>query len=126
MSNRPMMSGLFWFLAAATFIHAAEPERIAHWPLQENAIEAVGGTAPMEANAISYETIGPVGSQRRAARFDGEQSVIRVLSTPALKLGSEPFSISAWVYTDGSTTDVPGDIISQFNPATRTGLHLGL
>jgi len=113
-------------LAITSFAYSAEPELIAHWPLRENAEDATGRTSKPETTAITFESIGPAGSQRKAARFDGERSIIRIPNSPALKLGADPFTISAWVHTDGTTTDVPGDILSQYDPATRTGFHLGI
>ncbi len=104
----------------------AEPEMIAHWPLRENVESASGQIAGSTVEGLTFGEIGPEGAQRLAARFDGERSVIRVPTSPTLRLGAEPFSISGWVYTDGSTTDVPGDILSQYDPVTRTGFHLGL
>jgi hypothetical protein len=122
---RPFV-GLVTLFVMSSALCSAEPEVIAHWPLRNNVDDITGHSAKAEATAVKFELIGPAGSQRTAARFDGEHSIIRVPSSPALKLGADPFSVSAWVYTDGSTTDVPGDILSQYDPATRTGFHLGL
>ena len=122
---RPFL-GLVALLAVSSVSFSAEPEVIAHWPLRDSVEDVTGHTPKAEAKAIKFELIGPAGSQRQAARFDGEQSIVRVPNSPAMKFGADPFSVSAWVYTDGSTTDVPGDILSQYDPTTRTGFHLGL
>jgi hypothetical protein len=60
------------------------------------------------------------------ARFDGIDDFIEVPSTKSLSLGSQDFSIAVWVHTDGELADVLGDILSQYDPASRKGITLSL
>lgn len=106
--------------------NAADPELVAHWPLRDSATDILGKTSPGHVESVVFEAIGPANAQRVAARFDGEKSIIRIPKSEALNWGDSPFSVAAWVYSDDSATDVPGDIVSQYDPATRTGFHLGL
>ena len=58
------------------------------------------------------------------ARFDGIDDFIEVPGRIALKLGQEDFSIAVWVHTEAELTDVLGDMLSKYDPATRTGDHV--
>ena len=60
------------------------------------------------------------------ARFDGIGGFIEVPITDALNLGKQDFSIAVWVHTEADLSDVLGDILSQYDPATRTGFTFGL
>lgn len=62
----------------------------------------------------------------KQATFDGLGSHITVPANDVLKLGKEDFTISVWVDSNGITDDDQGDILSQFDPKTRTGFHLSL
>ena len=87
---RPFV-GLVTLFVLSSALCSAEPEVIAHWPLQNGVEDITGHTPKAEATAVKFEAIGPAGSQRQAALFDGEQSIIRVPNSPALKLGAVPF-----------------------------------
>src|SRR5690606_40540783 len=72
-----------------------------------------------------YSTLfrsGPNGS----AMFNGRDSWLEVPSHDLLKRGTGDFTIAAWVETDAELDDVLGDIISQYDPATRRGFQLTL
>ena len=60
------------------------------------------------------------------AEFNGIDSYIEVPHAPALSLGTRPFSIAVWVHTEARLDDVPGDILGKYDPASRTGLTLGV
>ena len=60
------------------------------------------------------------------ARFDGIDDFIEVPGTKALSLGKKDFSIAVWVHTEAELTDVLGDILSKYDPATRTGMTLSI
>jgi len=63
---------------------------------------------------------------KRWARFDGRGSHVAIPVAASLRLGEEDFTICLWVHTDTEVDDDPGDLISQFDSATRTGFHLSL
>lgn len=69
---------------------------------------------------------GHAGKKIPAARFDGRSSWLEIPASPNTKLGSEDFSISAWIHTEEVLDDVVGDIISQYDPSSRRGFQLSL
>ncbi len=105
---------------------AGQTELIGHWPLQDDAADHSARHVPSIATAIEFNADGPTKSLFRAATFDGRTSVVDIADTQSLKLGTAPFSVAAWVRIRDSIDDVPGDILSQYDPKTRTGFHLGL
>ena len=113
-----------WFLAATA--RPAEPKLIGHWPLRGDAREQSRPDLPTKSRGVDFEAAGPGGAPRTAARFHGRDSVVEVADATALRLGAGEFSISLWVSTEADLDDVPGDLVSQYDPATRTGFHLGL
>ena len=68
------------------------------------------------------------GEQGRAggAVFDGRTSVIEVADHPSLHLAGNPFSLALWLHTDAGEGDVVGDLVSCYNPDTRTGFTLSV
>ncbi len=122
------IAGLVVFAVAALAVAggAAEPVLIAHWPLRGNDREQTGAALRTSSRGLEFDVAGPGGSPRTAARFNGRDAVIDVADAHTLKLGTGEFSISLWLNTQAELDDVPGDLISQYDPVTRTGFHLGL
>lgn len=60
------------------------------------------------------------------ARFDGIDDFIEVPAADVLNLGKQDFSIAVWVHTEAELSDVLGDILRQYDRATRTGVTLSL
>lgn len=102
------------------------PELIGHWPLQDDAADHSPSKLGSTPVSVGFADDGPTTQLRRAARFDGQSSVITVDESPALKIGRDRFSVAAWVRTNQQVDDVPGDLISQYDGSTRTGFHLGV
>ena len=115
---------LGWVLLAN--VVAGQTELIGHWPLQNDAADHSAGHLQSVATGIEFDTGGPSKNLPRAAAFDGCTSMIDIADAQSLKLGTAPFSIAAWVSLKEDIDDVPGDILSQYDPKTRTGFHLGL
>lgn len=113
-----------WFLF--TSVALAQTELIGHWPLQNDAADQSASHLQSVAVGIEFDTGGPTERLDRAATFDGRTSVIDIADTQVLQLGTQPFSVAAWVSIREDVDDVPGDILSQYDPKTRTGFHLGL
>jgi len=87
---------------------AAEP--IARWELKSDA----GGA---DAQDVTFGD---------GAVFNGRTSKLTVPADRVPKLGASDFTVSAWLHTDEVLDDVPGDIISQYDPAERRGFSLSL
>lgn len=118
-----MRNRLFTLMALLTVtssIESAEPQLIARWPLDVDSREVV--------SQLKSETVSVVyPAVDRAAQFNGRDAIIRVPDgSTQLNLGSQPFSISVRVRADASTNDLPGDVVSMFDPTSRTGFQLGI
>ncbi len=121
---------LMWMLIVATGCglqtRAAEPQLVGHWPLRGNADDVSASKLKTVARDVEFNIAGPGAGQNTAARFNGRSSLLEVADANPLQLGAGEFSVSLWVKSNESLDDVPGDLISQYDAATRTGWHLGL
>ncbi|MDA0747373.1 MAG: LamG domain-containing protein [bacterium] len=57
--------------------------------------------------------------------FDGRGAHV-VVPGSAFQPGSSPFSVATWIHTEEKLEDGIGDLLSQYNPQTRTGFSLGV
>ncbi len=99
---------------------------IAHWPLLNDAENKTELKLSSSAKGIAFETVTSAGITRRAGRFNGTDSVIETADMRAMQLGADPFSVALWVHVAGTQGDSVGDLISQFDPTSRTGFHVGV
>ncbi len=99
---------------------------IGHWPLVKDAMDVSGNGRDAKVSGVVWRNGSLKDGEKAAAMFDGRGAFLEVPVHPKLKLGRGDFSVAAWVFTDGSTDDVPGDILSQYDPSTRRGFHLGM
>lgn len=95
----------------------------AHWPLVEDGRDASGNGLDAQSQGVAFG-VGQ-GDSRASAVFNGRGAF---LSAPAdrLALGTQDFSIAAWMQVDESLKDAPGDLLSQYSFADRRGFHLAL
>jgi hypothetical protein len=98
---------------------------VAHWPLAGDAQDG----SPHKRHArvkgtIDWQVAGPSGAT--TAGFDGRDAALEVPAERAPQLGSGDFTWSAWINADAAVGDVPGDIVSQYDPKRRRGFHLSL
>ncbi len=99
---------------------------IGHWPLVKDAKEVSGNGHDAKVNGVVWRADALTDASKTGAAFDGRGASLEVPAHPELKLGRGDFSVAAWVWADASTDDVPGDILSQYDSATRRGFHLGV
>ncbi len=99
---------------------------IGYWKLSDDVMDRSGNDLQTEARGeVRFEPAD--GSQKSgSAVFDGRDFWLEVDPNPALQLGSGDFSVASWIYTDGPMDDVPGDIISWYDPSSRKGFNFGL
>ncbi len=90
---------------------------ISHWKLDGDCRDHAGVNHG-ENHGVAFSPDG--------ARFNGRGAHIRVPSTRSLNFGVDDFTISVHVHTDEILDDVPGDILSKYDPDSRTGLNFGL
>lgn len=103
---------------------SAEPELLARWPLGAAADERADFRGPQTARDLQPNVPGP--NDRAATGFNGRSSQITIADAPAWRPGTTPFSIALWVNTAAAGHESPGDLLSQYDPESRTGFHLGL
>ena len=113
------VAGLF-VLGIADRLLAADAA--AWWPLTHDAKAAHGTAADGDARGIRFGHV----AGRAAATFDGTGGHVTLPAGSAPRLGKGDFTITAWVHTERHVDDDLGDILAHFDPASRTGLHLGL
>lgn len=113
-----MIHHLPWLLLAAlalTVTSSADEGLIGHWKLSRDARDGSGLGHHARRHGVAFAD--------DAAVFDGVRSH---LSVDGINLGKGDFTISLWVHTDERLTDVIGDLVSQFDPATRRGFTLSV
>ncbi|MEX2170784.1 MAG: LamG domain-containing protein [Pirellulales bacterium] len=121
--SAPLFLALIFGLSARA---SAEEGLIAHWPLVGDGRDISANEMQATAHAVDFTAAGPSGRERTAAAFDGQAAYLEVPNSDLLQLGRTDFSVAAWVYTDSALDDVPGDILSQYDPQARRGFHLAL
>ncbi|HUG90473.1 MAG TPA: LamG domain-containing protein [Planctomycetaceae bacterium] len=100
---------------------------IGHWRLaggpqdhsgQERHARRLGG--------VEFQASGPGGRPATAAGFNGYDGWLEIPAELSPRLGKDDFSIAVWVHAPDDVDDVPGDILSQYDPTARRGFHLTL
>lgn len=99
---------------------------IAHWPLADDVDNKTELKLSSVAKGVTFEPVTSGGTTRRAARFNGRDSIIETTDVRDLQLGTDPFSIALWVNVPETLGDSVGDLISQFDKTSRTGFHVGV
>jgi hypothetical protein len=92
---------------------------VGYWPLSGDIKDSSGN----DLNTVMHGTVNLNGE---SAGFDGSSAWLEVPANPKTQLGSEDFSVAAWIYTEDTLNDVFGDIISQYDPSANKGFHLSL
>ncbi|MCA8995962.1 MAG: LamG domain-containing protein [Planctomycetaceae bacterium] len=102
-------------------VSAAEPKLIAHFPLADDVQDHSGHGHDGSNHDVKFVT---ATDGNRAAQFNGKSSWIG-LPTGLLPLDGD-LTASVRVFVKPTTDDVPGDILSQYDPKTRRGIQWGL
>ena len=99
---------------------------LAHWQFNGDCRDSSGNGNHGVNRGVDLAAVGSDGSAFGAARFDGRAAQVEVPSaSESLALGSGDFTLAAWVQLPPDGANLHGDIISKFDPATRTGLNFG-
>jgi hypothetical protein len=75
---------------------------------------------------VDLTAAGPDDRPATAAAFNGRDAFLEIPASQDIAVASGDFSISTWVLCDDTGDDVPGDLLSQYDPARRRGFHLTL
>ena len=97
---------------------------VAVWPLAEDANDSSGNNRHAENHGVQFGV--PVPGSGLAARFDGRSAFLEVPDARVPVFGTGDFTVSLWVFTEAALDDGLGDLVSQYDPDTRTGFNLGL
>ena len=99
----------------------ADDGLVAHWPLRGD----LNDRGPHGLHARSHG--GELqSSDTEGTRFDGHDDWLELPTHDALRLGTKDFTTSLWVHTEKDLDDVPGDLLSQFDPVRRRGFQLSV
>ncbi len=103
----------------------APPKLIGHWKLVGDALDSSGNGLHAENHGVIFEDdkSGPLPGN---AKFGGSGQSLSVPHSELLNLGTDDFTISLWIHTDRILNDDIGDLISKYDPKTRTGFQLGV
>ncbi len=118
---KPLMScglSLSLLLAVCT-VARAEENLLGHWKLSGDAKDRSGNQLHGQPRDVDF-------SAKDAGKFNGRTSRIEVPLSNPQRLGAKPFSIALWVNTDEKLDDVLGDLVSQYEPQSRTGFNFGI
>ncbi|WP_010583772.1 LamG domain-containing protein [Schlesneria paludicola] len=114
---------LLTFVAVTGFSSLNAEEPAAVWKLSGDTKNAVSSSPDGTALGLSYSTgVFP----KQYATLNGRGDHVRVPAHAALQLGTSDFTLSLWVHASDSADDDLGDLLSSFDPKTRTGFHLSL
>lgn len=95
---------------------AADDALMGHWRLLGDARDASRSASHAEPHDIVWTSPG--------ATFNGRSAWLEVPASPALRLGTNDFTLSLWLHLDPTLDDSPGDLATLFDPATRVGFNL--
>lgn len=80
---------------------AAEDSPIGNWPMDRDAHDASPHALPTRSHDVSWgSTTGAV--------FNGRSAFLEVPAAPALRLGTNDFTLSLWLHFDAILDDSPG------------------
>jgi len=97
---------------------------VGHWPLASDSRDVSGQGHHGLNHSVNFSTI----AGHEAAQFEGRTGWIEVPPSVSLRLGTNDFTIAAWVWLPEETAldDAYGDILSQYDPTARRGFNFGI
>jgi hypothetical protein len=128
MTRRDLLGAAFAGAGSAALSGAAQangwPRLIAHWTLDGDCRDSAGSHHGDGRN-VKF-TAGRDGRPEGAASFNGMDAVIEVKHHDDLRLGVQPFSVSAWVNVEQDLHTVIGDVLTKYDADRRRGFNLGI
>ena len=104
--------------AAAAEIKPPAPD--AHWPLAGGLRDSVSGRSPETHGTPPTPAPGP------SLAFGGRGNWLEIAGEQTPRFGTGDFTLAVWMHVDDRDDRVPGDLISQYDPARRRGFILSL
>eukprot|EP00913_Durusdinium_trenchii_P008807 g8273.t1 len=105
---------------------SADDGLLARWKLTGDVRDSSGHNHHLTNRHVRFETFKRGKREFTAATFDGATSRLELAADRVPRIGKNAFTISAWVHCPEKLDHVPGNIISHFDPKTRTGFHLSI
>jgi hypothetical protein len=121
--NKPLL----WVAVILGFLSAARSDDrlVGHWPLAGDTRDHSGNDLHAENRGARLTADGPSEAALRSAAFNGRDAFLQVPGVGG-RIGEQSFTISLWARLDPSGSDVPGSLLSLFDPITRRGFHLSV
>jgi hypothetical protein len=104
----------------------ADEHLAGHWKLAGDCRDHSGNGNHGRNHGTDLAAPGPDGRPGGSARFDGRADFIEIAAGRSLARSTKDFSIAVWVHTSQDLDDVLGDIVSQYDPASRRGFSLSI
>lgn len=99
---------------------------IAHWPLDGDGRDLAPRQRKLELRGVTFVADPLRGAQRKVAQFDGREAYGELPAAISPRFGRGDFSLSLWVQSPRIADDLPGDLVSQYDPRQQRGLQLTL
>ncbi len=99
---------------------------IAHWDFDRDYNDSSGNNLHAIPHGTEIENTTPPGTEGASVVFDGRMAWLEVQDHPLLNMGTDDFSIVGWYFVSKQGNDLPGDLISKYDPETRTGFQIGI
>lgn len=113
-------------VATGIDVAVAEDGLVGHWKFAGDAADSSGHGRHAVGDGVDFRAAGPDGRPGTAAAFNGRTAALTVPVKKLPPLGSGDFSILVRVHVADELDDLPGEIISQYDPETRRGFRLGI
>ncbi len=97
-----------------------DSDLLAHWPLDRDLRDLGPHKLAAQGQGVKFN------AQPGAVGLEGSGSTIMVPDNPVMALGTGDFTVALWVDPGKTGSSMGGELLSLFDPATRTGFHLGL
>ncbi len=121
-SNIFVVLALVFSLLACHRATAQQAELLGHWTLQNSLENSVQGSPNLVGTGLKFESVDGM----KGMRLSGKDSAVQLPANAGNSLGNDPFSIAVWVHTDGDSSGLVGDLVSQYDPSRRIGFQLGI
>ncbi|MCY4436883.1 MAG: LamG domain-containing protein [Chloroflexi bacterium] len=98
---------------------------LAHWKFNGDCRDSSGNGNHGINRGADLAAVGRDSSAYGAARFDGRAAHVEVPAGDMPALAEGDFTLSAWVELPPDGANLHGDILSKYDPVTRSGLNFG-
>ncbi len=104
----------------------ADDGLVAHWKFAGDAKDSSKNALHAKNHGVDFVSSGPNEDSHGGARFDGRGQYLEVDDAKSLDVGTGNFSIAVWVHTEQSLDDLPGNLLSKYDPQSRRGFQLSI